>query len=101
MALFHDRGYEGVSVAELGAAIGVNPPSLYAAFGSKKGLFERALKCYVATTGGITAATLAEPGPVAEVVPRVLTRLAGVHAPPAGRRGCPSGGAPGGERGGR
>ncbi|HEY9549418.1 MAG TPA: TetR/AcrR family transcriptional regulator [Kiloniellaceae bacterium] len=88
MALFHDRGYEGVSVAELGAAIGVNPPSLYAAFGSKKGLFERALKRYVATTGGITAATLAEPGPVAEVVPRVLTRLAEVYATPGGLRGC-------------
>src|SRR3546814_18007813 len=88
MALFHDRGYEGVSVAELGAAIGVNPPSLYAAFGSKKGLFERALKCYVATTGGITAATLAEPGPLAAVVPRVLTRPPEVYAPPRGLRGC-------------
>lgn len=88
MALFHDRGYEGVGVAELSAAIGVNPPSLYAAFGSKKGLFERALQRYVATAGGVTAATLAEPGPVAEVVPRVLTRLAEVYAKPGGLRGC-------------
>lgn len=88
MALFHDRGYEGVGVAELSAAIGVNPPSLYAAFGSKKGLFERALERYVATTGGVTAATLAEPDPVAEVVPRVLTRLAEIYGKPGGLRGC-------------
>lgn len=88
MALFHDRGYEGVGVAELSAAIGVNPPSLYAAFGSKKGLFERALERYAETTGGVTAATLAEPGPVAEVVPRVLTRLTEIYATPGGLRGC-------------
>jgi TetR/AcrR family transcriptional repressor for divergent bdcA len=88
LALFHDRGYDAVGVAELAAAIGVNPPSLYAAFGSKKGLFERALERYVATAGGVTAATLAEPGPVAEVVPRVLTRLAEVYATFGGLRGC-------------
>jgi TetR/AcrR family transcriptional regulator, repressor for divergent bdcA len=88
LSLFHDRGYEGVGVAELSAAIGVNPPSLYAAFGSKKGLFERVLERYVATTGDITAATLAEPGPVAEVVPRVLSRLTEIYAAPGRLRGC-------------
>lgn len=88
LALFHDRGYEGVGVAELSAAIGVNPPSLYAAFGSKKGLFERVLERYVATTGDVTAATLAEPGPVAEVVPRVLSRLTEIYGKPGHLRGC-------------
>lgn len=88
MALFHARGYDAVGVAELAAAIGVNPPSLYAAFGSKKGLFERVVERYAATTGGITVATLAEPGPVAEVVPRLLTRLVEVYSKPGGVRGC-------------
>ena len=43
LALFHERGYDAVGVAELSQATGVKPPSLYAAFGSKQGLFERAV----------------------------------------------------------
>ncbi|MCK9194847.1 MAG: TetR/AcrR family transcriptional regulator, partial [Nevskia sp.] len=35
MDLFWQRGYEGVSVADLTAAMKIAPPSLYAAFGSK------------------------------------------------------------------
>lgn len=46
MRLFAKHGYDGVGVAELSGALGVNPPSLYAAFGSKRGLFERAVQLY-------------------------------------------------------
>jgi TetR/AcrR family transcriptional repressor for divergent bdcA len=46
MRLFAKHGYDGVGVAELSEALGVNPPSLYAAFGSKRGLFERAVQLY-------------------------------------------------------
>ena len=35
LELFWKRGYEPVSVAELCTAMGINAPSLYAAFGSK------------------------------------------------------------------
>lgn len=45
-ALFHAQGYEGVGVAALADAMGVNPPSLYAAFGSKAGLFGDVLDRY-------------------------------------------------------
>lgn len=44
--LFSARGYEGVSLAELTAAMAVNPPSLYAAFGSKETLFREAVALY-------------------------------------------------------
>lgn len=44
--VFWEHGYEGSSLAVLTAAMGINPPSLYAAFGSKQGLFERALERY-------------------------------------------------------
>src|SRR5690606_1308850 len=50
--LFHTRGYDAVSVADVTEAIGINPPSFYAAFGSKAGLYERVLKRY-ADTGAI------------------------------------------------
>jgi len=88
MALFHARGYDAVGVAELGEAIGVKAPSLYAAFGSKKGLFERALALYVESEGGFIQAALAEEGSVAEVIGRLLTRAAEVYAAPGALPGC-------------
>ncbi|MFD1199932.1 TetR/AcrR family transcriptional regulator [Brucella gallinifaecis] len=46
MHLFWRHGYEGVSLAMLTEAIGIAPPSLYAAFGSKAGLYREALDRY-------------------------------------------------------
>ncbi|HYP63584.1 MAG TPA: TetR/AcrR family transcriptional regulator [Acidocella sp.] len=46
MKLFCKHGYEGVSIAELTAAMNISPPSLYAAFGSKEALFREALELY-------------------------------------------------------
>jgi AcrR family transcriptional regulator len=44
--LFIAKGYEGAALGELTGAMGINPPSLYAAFGSKEGLFLRAVEAY-------------------------------------------------------
>jgi AcrR family transcriptional regulator len=44
--VFQRNGYEGSSVAELTEAMGINPPSLYAAFGNKETLFRKALNRY-------------------------------------------------------
>ena len=48
LMVFWRRGYENASVAELTHAMGINPPSLYAAFGNKEGLFRKALARYLA-----------------------------------------------------
>jgi AcrR family transcriptional regulator len=45
--VFWRNGYEGSSIADLTQAMGINPPSLYAAFGNKEGLFRKALDRYV------------------------------------------------------
>lgn len=45
-SLFHARGYDALSIADLTAAIGINPPSFYAAFGSKLALYAEALAHY-------------------------------------------------------
>ena len=59
MHLFWQHGYETTSVAELTAAMGITPPSLYTAFGDKKRLFLEAIDLY--TTGGaVTAIGLIE-----------------------------------------
>ena len=47
MDAFWRDGYHATSVAALTRAIGINPPSLYAAFGDKPGLFDEAAACYV------------------------------------------------------
>lgn len=44
--VFWRYGYEGASLTELTAAMGINKPSLYAAFGSKEELFKRAVQLY-------------------------------------------------------
>src|SRR5271170_3346159 len=46
MTVFWRQGYEGASLADLTAAMGINSPSLYAAFGSKEGLFRAVLERY-------------------------------------------------------
>lgn len=49
LTVFWRRGYEPASVAELCTAMGINPPSLYAAFGNKAKLFLEAVDYYEAT----------------------------------------------------
>ena len=51
MHVFWRNGYERTSVAALTRAMRINPPSLYAAFGNKKALFEKALARYAAGPG--------------------------------------------------
>jgi AcrR family transcriptional regulator len=52
LKLFWRHGYEGASVALLARAIGVNVPSLYAAFGNKEALFLKAVERYSTVNGG-------------------------------------------------
>ena len=44
--LFWKNGYSGTSLADLSAELGINKPSLYAAFGNKERLFESSLEHY-------------------------------------------------------
>jgi AcrR family transcriptional regulator len=46
--VFWRKGYEGASLPDLTEAMGINRPSLYAAFGNKEALFRKALDRYVA-----------------------------------------------------
>ncbi len=46
LEVFWRKGYEGASICDLTEAMGINPPSLYAAFGNKEQLFRKALDRY-------------------------------------------------------
>lgn len=86
--LFHKRGYDGLGVAEIVDAMGIKPPSFYAAFGSKAGLFARVLQRYEATTGGWAPAAIEGIDDPAEGMRRLFARAAEVYADPEGRTGC-------------
>jgi AcrR family transcriptional regulator len=46
LRVFWEKGYEGASLSDLTEAMGINRPSLYAAFGDKEALFRQALERY-------------------------------------------------------
>ncbi|GLH71619.1 TetR family transcriptional regulator [Geothrix limicola] len=47
LSVFWRRGYEGASISELTAVMGLSKPSLYAAFGDKETLYLRSLEHYL------------------------------------------------------
>ncbi len=57
---FWERGYEATSVADLTQVMGIGAPSLYAAFGDKRSLFEEAVGVYCDRYGSFGERALAE-----------------------------------------
>lgn len=88
MELFWARGYDGASMSELTAAMGIASPSLYAAFGCKEALFREALELYAATEndgiwGGMETAATAREG-----CDSMLTATARAFTRPGRPPGC-------------
>jgi AcrR family transcriptional regulator len=61
LRVFWQKGYEGASMPDLTKAMGINRPSLYAAFGNKEALFRKALDRYVEGPGAYVLRALEEP----------------------------------------
>lgn len=61
LAVFWAKGYEGASMTELTAAMGISKPSLYAAFGNKEQLFRQALDLYETEKLAYTREALRQP----------------------------------------
>ena len=85
MLLFWRHGYEGTSLQALTAALGVTPPSIYAAFGDKKRLFQEAVQLYSA--GGSASARIIGGAPTARAAAEGLLQAAacgftGAETPP-------------------
>lgn len=85
--LFHERGYDGVSLANLTEALGINPPSFYAAFGSKAALFEKVLERYAGSALPID--DILRPGRrVPEALGDLLAAAAGIYVANPSEAGC-------------
>ncbi|MET0792391.1 MAG: TetR/AcrR family transcriptional regulator [Polyangiaceae bacterium] len=59
--VFWAKGYDGVTIDDLVAGMGVGRPSLYAVFGDKRALFLRVLKAYAEAKGALAAKALLSP----------------------------------------
>lgn len=86
MELFWRHGYEGVSVGDLTAAIGIAPPSLYAAFGSKALLYREALDRYATGPGALDLSILDQAADLRDGVGAVLA--AAIASVSASGRAC-------------
>ena len=87
LEVFWRKGYEGATLPELTRAMGINRPSLYAAFGSKEGLFRRALDRYAEGPGAHVREALNEPTARA-VAERLLCGAVELAAGGRNPRGC-------------
>jgi AcrR family transcriptional regulator len=61
LLLFWRHGYEGTSLSALTKAMGINVPSLYAAFGNKETLFKKALNRYLQNPASYLPKALEQP----------------------------------------
>ena len=86
MELFWRQGYEGTSLADLTRELGLTRPSLYAAFGSKEGLFLKALDLYE-TRAGYRQAALTAPT-AAAFAHALLEGAADLHGDKRNPPGC-------------
>jgi AcrR family transcriptional regulator len=87
MEVFWAKGYDGASISELTRAMGINSPSLYAAFGCKEGLFKAVLDRYAELRIGFLHEALAQPT-AREVALNVLSVAARLYAEENEQRGC-------------
>ncbi|WP_439273019.1 TetR/AcrR family transcriptional regulator [Pseudochrobactrum sp. HB0163] len=87
MKVFWEKGYECAQINDFTAAIGITPPSFYAAFGSKEQAFREAVQYYTATIGGASLMALDEAATIQQGIRAMLeTHADKVYACPAG--GC-------------
>lgn len=88
MALFWRHGYEGVSLGDLTKAIGVAAPSLYAAFGSKAGLYKSVLDRYEAGVGHLDEEIINSASSLPDVVKLLLEAAVTIATKRENERGC-------------
>src|SRR5881628_1096224 len=87
LKVFWRKGYEGASLPDLIRAMGINRPSLYAAFGNKESLFRKALDRYAGGPAAYVSEALKEPTARA-VVERLLSEAASLLGDRRHPRGC-------------
>ncbi|MET7574733.1 TetR/AcrR family transcriptional regulator [Streptomyces sp. NPDC005492] len=87
MLVFWRQGYEGASLADLTAAMGITRKSMYAAFGNKEELFRKALERYTEGPASYADRALEQPS-AREVATAFLAGSVRTTTRPGGPAGC-------------
>lgn len=85
--VFWRQGYEGTSLTDLTEAMGINRPSLYAAFGNKEELYRKVLDRYAEGPACHVLQALQEPT-ARRVVERLLLGTIDLLSCPSNPKGC-------------
>ena len=86
--LFWDRGYEGVSMSDLTAELGLASARIYAAFGSKESLFREAVALYEAQEGAFADRALAEAPNILQAIERIFVDAINLYTRKGHPHGC-------------
>ncbi len=86
--VFWSKGYDGVTIDDLVAGMGVGRPSLYAVFGDKRTIFLRVLKAYAERKGASAAKALLSPQTLRDSLAAFLKHAVETATEKGSARGC-------------
>ncbi|CAN7676676.1 TetR/AcrR family transcriptional regulator [Caballeronia sp. LjRoot29] len=86
--VFWSNGYDGVTIDDLVAGMGVGRPSLYAVFGDKRAIFLRVLKAYAERKGASAAKALLSPKGLRDSITGFLRYAVESATEKGSARGC-------------
>jgi len=86
--VFWSKGYDGVTIDDLVAGMGVGRPSLYAIFGDKRAIFLRALRAYAERKGASAAKALLSPQSLRDSIASFLRYAVESETEKGSARGC-------------
>ena len=89
MDVFWDKGYAATSLDDLSDAMGMNRPSIYAAFGDKRALYHKALETYSEANRTAIGQVLSRATSLRAALEGLYEAAIGVYlSPKKGARGC-------------
>lgn len=86
--LFWRQGYEGTSMSDLVAELGIASARIYKAFGSKELLFREAIACYENHEGGFADRVFSEESSVRSAIKRMLDEAVALYSRADLPQGC-------------